>query len=141
MASVEELSGKYRSQISSLKSIFPDWDDGDLAFTLQDAKGSVDDAVLMITEGELLLCTECHSREARLTPSLLLSPYYRPSIPIHLCVQEKGHKAKHQGRPHRQGLFEQRRRHGRLGRRKWRWSSWTGWNAWWPRWPWRPGRW
>lgn len=51
MASVEELSRKYSSQLSQLQAIFPSWDEGDLAFTLQDTKGNVEDAVLAITEG------------------------------------------------------------------------------------------
>jgi hypothetical protein len=51
MASVEELSRKYSSQLSQLQAIFPSWDEGDLAFTLQDTKGNVEEAVLAITEG------------------------------------------------------------------------------------------
>jgi hypothetical protein len=53
MASVDELSSRFKSQLSQLKSIFPSWDEGDLAFTLQDVKGSVEEAAMMITEGEL----------------------------------------------------------------------------------------
>jgi hypothetical protein len=53
MASVQELSGKYSSQLSQLKGIFPSWDEGDLVFTLQDARGNVEEAAMMITDGEL----------------------------------------------------------------------------------------
>lgn len=51
MASTEELSRKYSSQLSQLQAIFPTWDESDLAFTLQDSKGNVEEAVLAITEG------------------------------------------------------------------------------------------
>ena len=51
MASFQELSTKYGPQLKQLKAIFPSWDQGDLAFTLQDAKGNVDEAAMMITEG------------------------------------------------------------------------------------------
>ncbi|WVR04267.1 hypothetical protein IAU60_001267 [Kwoniella sp. DSM 27419] len=51
MASVDELAGKYSSQLSQLQAIFPSWDQGDLIFTLQDTKGNVEEAVLMISEG------------------------------------------------------------------------------------------
>ena len=53
MATVDELSYKYSSQLSQLRMIFPAWDEGDLVFTLQDAKGSIEEAALMITEGML----------------------------------------------------------------------------------------
>ena len=53
MASVQYLSSRYGSQLKQLKAIFPSWDEGDLAFTLQDVKGSVEEAALMITEGAL----------------------------------------------------------------------------------------
>jgi hypothetical protein len=52
MASVQDLSSRYGAQLRQLKSIFPTWDEGDLAFTLQDVKGNVDEAAMMITEGE-----------------------------------------------------------------------------------------
>lgn len=51
MASTQELEKKYSSQLSQLKAIFPSWDQADLAFTLQDARGNVDEAAMMITEG------------------------------------------------------------------------------------------
>jgi hypothetical protein len=51
MASVDELASKYSAQLSQLKAIFPEWDESDLAFTLQDARGSIDEAAMMITEG------------------------------------------------------------------------------------------
>ena len=51
MASVEELARKYSSQLSQLQAIFPSWDESDLAFTLQDAKGNVEEAAMAITEG------------------------------------------------------------------------------------------
>jgi hypothetical protein len=54
MAIVEQLSSKYSSQLSQLQAIFPSWDQGDLAYTLQDAKGSLDEAAMMITEGKFL---------------------------------------------------------------------------------------
>jgi hypothetical protein len=52
MASVEELAVKYSSQLSQLRGIFPSWDEGDLVFTLQDAKGNIEEAAMMITDGE-----------------------------------------------------------------------------------------
>jgi hypothetical protein len=55
MSSTEELAKRYASQLQQLQAIFPSWDQGDLAFTLQDAKGNVDEAAVMITEGDLLL--------------------------------------------------------------------------------------
>jgi hypothetical protein len=55
MASVQDLSSKYSSQLRQLQAIFPSWDEGDLAFTLQDTKGNVDEAAVMISEGELEL--------------------------------------------------------------------------------------
>jgi hypothetical protein len=52
MATTQELAKRYASQLQQLHAIFPSWDEGDLAFTLQDAKGNVDEAAMMITEGE-----------------------------------------------------------------------------------------
>jgi hypothetical protein len=52
MASVDELASKYSSQLSQLQGIFPSWDKGDLVFTLQDARGNVEEAAMMITDGE-----------------------------------------------------------------------------------------
>lgn len=72
MASVEELSRKYSSQLSQLQAIFPSWDEGDLAFTLQDTKGNVEDAVLAITEGQLLVISGGFTVLTR-----------RPSIAVH----------------------------------------------------------
>lgn len=54
MASVDQLASKYGAQLKQLKSIFPSWDEGDLALVVQDAKGSVDEAAMAITEGEFL---------------------------------------------------------------------------------------
>ena len=51
MATVDELAVKYSSQLPQLQVIFPSWDEGDLAFALQDARGNVDEAAMMITEG------------------------------------------------------------------------------------------
>ena len=51
MSSVSDLSRKYSAQVSQLQAIFPEWDEGDLAFALQDVKGSLEEAVLAITEG------------------------------------------------------------------------------------------
>lgn len=51
MASVDELASKYSEQLGQLQAIFPSWDESDLAFTLQDARGNVDEAAMMITEG------------------------------------------------------------------------------------------
>ena len=53
MASVDGLAGRYSSQLSQLRAIFPSWDEGDLVFTLQDAKGNVEEAAMMITDGTL----------------------------------------------------------------------------------------
>jgi hypothetical protein len=47
-----DLSSRYGPQLRQLKAIFPSWDEGDLAFTLQDVKGNVDEAAMMITEGK-----------------------------------------------------------------------------------------
>ena len=52
MSSVSDLSRKYSAQVSQLQAIFPEWDQGDLAFALQDVKGNLEEAVLAITEGE-----------------------------------------------------------------------------------------
>jgi hypothetical protein len=52
MASVQDLSSKYSSQLSQLTAIFPSWDESDLLFTLQDVRGNVEEAALIITEGE-----------------------------------------------------------------------------------------
>lgn len=52
MASVEELSKKYKDQLSQLSAIFPDWEKSDLVFALQDSKGDVESTVLAISEGE-----------------------------------------------------------------------------------------
>ena len=51
MSSVSDLSRKYSAQVSQLEAIFPEWDQGDLAFALQDVKGNLEEAVLAITEG------------------------------------------------------------------------------------------
>lgn len=53
MSSVDELASKYSSQLGQLKAIFPSWDESDLAFTLQDTKGNVEEAAMAITEGAL----------------------------------------------------------------------------------------
>ena len=55
MASVEELVRKYSSQLSQLQIIFPSWEESDLAFTLNDTKGNVEEAAMAITEGQLAL--------------------------------------------------------------------------------------
>lgn len=51
MATVQESGFKYSSQLSQLQGIFPSWGQADLAFTLQDTKGNLDEAAMMITEG------------------------------------------------------------------------------------------
>jgi hypothetical protein len=51
MATVGELSKKFAPQLSQLQAIFPDWDEQDLVFALQDSKGNVEDTVLAISEG------------------------------------------------------------------------------------------
>ncbi|WVW78945.1 hypothetical protein I302_100908 [Kwoniella bestiolae CBS 10118] len=51
MASVDQLAVKYSSQLAQLQAIFPSWDESDLAYTLQDTKGNVEEAALSITEG------------------------------------------------------------------------------------------
>lgn len=65
MSSVSDLSRKYSAQVSQLQAIFPEWDQGDLAFALQDVKGNLEEAVLAITEGEystlLLTCRNQHA--------------------------------------------------------------------------------
>lgn len=48
-----DLAQKYKAQLSQLKTIFPSWDESDLVYTLNDAKGSVEEAAVLITEGEL----------------------------------------------------------------------------------------
>lgn len=55
MASVEELVRKYSSQLSQLQIIFPSWEESDLAFTLNDTKGNVEEAAMAITEGQSTL--------------------------------------------------------------------------------------
>lgn len=84
MASVQDLSSRYGAQLRQLKSIFPTWDEGDLAFTLQDAKGNVDEAAMMITEGESIvtLVSSLQESQADPVPSLLST---RSPIPLHLC--------------------------------------------------------
>lgn len=47
-----DLAQKYRDQLGQLKAIFPTWAESDLVFTLNDTKGSVDEAAVLITEGE-----------------------------------------------------------------------------------------
>lgn len=51
MASVGDLSKKFGPQLDQLQAIFPDWDQQDLVFALQDNKGNVEDTVLAISEG------------------------------------------------------------------------------------------
>ncbi|WVF70414.1 hypothetical protein IAT40_005204 [Kwoniella sp. CBS 6097] len=63
MASVEELAGKYSSQLSQLRAIFPTWDEGDLAFTLQDVKGNVEEAAMAITEGRASQFTQASRKK------------------------------------------------------------------------------
>lgn len=87
MASVQELSSRYGTQLRQLKSIFPEWDEGDLAFTLQDTKGNVDEAAMMITEGESRRQFQWVQADHLFLPLLyfryLLSLPHRPSIAIH----------------------------------------------------------
>lgn len=47
----DQLATKYASQLQQLSAIFPDWDEQDLLFTLQDVKGNLEEAAVMITEG------------------------------------------------------------------------------------------
>ncbi|WWC87354.1 uncharacterized protein L201_002243 [Kwoniella dendrophila CBS 6074] len=64
MASVDQLAVKYSSQLSQLQAIFPDWDEGDLAFTLQDTKGNVEEAALSITEGRASQFTSASKKKS-----------------------------------------------------------------------------
>ncbi|RXK39584.1 hypothetical protein M231_03086 [Tremella mesenterica] len=69
MSAVDELARKYHSQIGQLQGLFPSWDEGDLAFTLQDAKGNVEEAALMITEGRASQFTQATSRKKSSKPA------------------------------------------------------------------------
>lgn len=46
-----ELKTKYRSQLSTLRELFPDWTDEDLVFALQEASGDLDVTIARISEG------------------------------------------------------------------------------------------
>lgn len=72
-----DLSSRYGPQLRQLKAIFPSWDEGDLAFTLQDVKGNVDEAAMMITEGE---STRLNARDHSL-PGFFLCISSSPSTP------------------------------------------------------------
>ncbi|WWD21897.1 hypothetical protein CI109_106385 [Kwoniella shandongensis] len=63
MASVDELAVKYSSQLSQLQAIFPSWDEEDLVFTLQDVKGNVEEAAMMITEGRAAQFTQASRKK------------------------------------------------------------------------------
>lgn len=45
-------TSKYANELQLLSPLFPDWDDQALAFVLADTKGNVEDAALMISDGE-----------------------------------------------------------------------------------------
>ena len=45
-------TSKYSNELQLLAPLFPDWDDQALAFVLADTRGNVEDAALMISEGE-----------------------------------------------------------------------------------------
>jgi hypothetical protein len=126
MASVEDLSSRYGSQLRQLKSIFPTWDEGDLAFTLQDVKGNVDEAAMMITEGESMLCRDPDpadqvflSAPHPISKRLLLPNIYRPSNPVHgSTFKEKDCQASTQG--HDFEALEPQCRYWRMGGFDWR---------------------
>ncbi|KAK8846580.1 hypothetical protein IAR55_005666 [Kwoniella newhampshirensis] len=63
MASVDELAVKYSSQLSQLQAIFPTWDEEDLVYTLQDVKGNVEEAAVMITEGRAAQFTQASRKK------------------------------------------------------------------------------
>ncbi|ORY24864.1 hypothetical protein BCR39DRAFT_545589 [Naematelia encephala] len=77
MATVEELAVRFKSQLSQLQSIFPSWDQGDLVFTLQDARGNVDEAAMMITEGRAAQFTQASRK--------------KPAKPVKEVSKGKGH--------------------------------------------------
>lgn len=96
MASVQDLSSKYSSQLRQLQAIFPSWDEGDLAFTLQDTRGNVDEAAMLISEGELAClelskCGNAQGCSPRFHTSILwiLTHLTRSSKPIHPSDKEE----------------------------------------------------
>lgn len=50
---IGELKHKFRSQLGTVKGIFPDWTDEDLVFALQETNGDLENTVERITEGML----------------------------------------------------------------------------------------
>lgn len=100
-----DLSSRYGPQLRQLKAIFPTWDEGDLAFTLQDVKGNVDEAAMMITEGKSN--SQCTRSSLPVLSVLSLAAqiafdstlhYRRPSNPIHRSNHKKeGLKSAKQG--------------------------------------------
>lgn len=52
MSTAHPLRAKYADQLPTLAAIFPDWQDDDLLFALDDAKGSLELAVDRISEGQ-----------------------------------------------------------------------------------------
>jgi hypothetical protein len=44
-------TSKYASQLRMLTPLFPDWDEDALASVLADARGNVEEAALLITDG------------------------------------------------------------------------------------------
>jgi hypothetical protein len=100
-----DLASRYGPQLRQLKAIFPSWDEGDLAFTLQDVKGNVDEAAMMITEGEHPYSNHAIKANHSLPllsrfsnhASIRASPI-RPSNPIHRSNhKEEGFKSTNQG--------------------------------------------
>ncbi|ADV25808.1 Hypothetical protein CGB_N3110W [Cryptococcus gattii WM276] len=59
----DQLATKYASQLQQLSAIFPDWDEQDLLFTLQDVKGNLEEAAVMITEGRAQQFTTANSKK------------------------------------------------------------------------------
>lgn len=52
MASSDPTS-KYASQLKMLGPLFPDWEAAELASVLADTKGNVEEAAVLITDGEV----------------------------------------------------------------------------------------
>lgn len=49
-----ELKSKYRSQLTMLKELFPDWTDVDLVLGLHDCNGDLETTIERITEGRYI---------------------------------------------------------------------------------------
>lgn len=154
MATVSELSKKYSSQLSQLQAIFPEWEEGDLVFALQDSKGNVEETVLAISEGKspplmltclgmsargrsiLTLVSSTASNSPRKQQTRLFKPIptlhtCRPRVPVHPSYQEEGTQDYlDQGTrwPERRGMGQCRQlfRWSRWPQRRTRWAWWSG---------------